>query len=268
MSYAEISGNTISENEVLNYFDGQGGGIYCVNSMPTIKNNTFTQNRAKYGSAIYCEVSAPSITDNLIENNSMYNTYPAYTYWGSATGAINLWLGQEEFLIQGNTIRENTAGQGAGICVTSNTAGRIQNNLIYDNTAKDPSAGGGTGGGIYAIVNLGGVLHILNNTIVGNKATYPPSHLSPLKRRGERSPQQCPSTQLPPPYPGQLFIANNIIAFNSSGIFTTPAGVVPPTLIKNDVYPLNDVSYINLSAGTTDIHVDPGFVNQAGGDFV
>jgi hypothetical protein len=42
--------------------------------------------------------------------------------------------------------------------------------------------------------------------------------------------------------------------------------MVPPTLVKNDVFNTGK-NYINLSAGATDIHVDPGFVNMARDDF-
>jgi hypothetical protein len=62
-------------------------------------------------------------------------------------------------------------------------------------------------------------------------------------------------------------LANNIIAYNSSGIYLPPSGVVPPTMANNDVYPLNASSYINLLANPTDIHVDPQFVDRPGGDF-
>ena len=268
LSHAEISRNTITENEVLNTFDGSGGGIYCIHSMPAIKNNSITQNHARSGSAIYCEISSPSITDNIIENNAMYNSYPFPVYFGSLTGAIDLWLGQD-FLIQGNTIKGNTAAQGAGIRVSSNSAGRIRNNLILNNTAYDPSASGGMGGGIFCLVSLGETLHIINNTIVGNTATYPPLPPFPAKEEGGGIAFSIPpNITSPPPYPGQLILANNIIAFNSSGLFQTLMAVVPPTFIHNDVFNTG-ANYINLSHAdhTSDINVDPGFVNRPGGDF-
>jgi predicted outer membrane repeat protein len=170
VSYAEISGNTITENEVLNAGQGLGGGIYCCHSLPVIRDNRISQNRAKNGSAIYCDTSSPSIKNNTIENNSFYDIgMPPYS--GAASGAINLWLG-DSFLIEGNLIRGNlagaTGGQGAGILVSSNFAGRIQNNLIVNNSAN------GSGGGIYAIVPVAAMesLYIVNNTIVGNTGAY------------------------------------------------------------------------------------------------
>jgi hypothetical protein len=257
VSYAEISGNTISENEVLNSGAGLGGGIYCSHSLPVIRDNRIIQNRAKNGAAIYCDSSSPSIKNNTIENNSFYNIgMPPYS--GAASGAIYLWLG-DSFLIEGNLIRGNLAeasgGQGAGILVSSNLSGRIQNNLIVNNTAN------GSGGGIYAIVPVAATesLYIVNNTIVGNTGQYYAEGGGGLALN-----ILAPITTPPEPIPNRVILANNIIAFNSSGIYQPPQGVVPPTMVKNDVYPS---SYINLSPGATDIHVDPLFVNQAGGDF-
>jgi hypothetical protein len=260
VSYAEISGNTITENEILNYGSGLGGGIYCSHSLPVIRDNRITQNRAKNGSAIYCDSSSPSIKNNTIENNSFYNIgFPPYS--GAASGAIYLWLG-DSFLIEGNLIRGNLAiasgGLGAGITVSSNYAGRIQNNLIVNNTAN------GSGGGIYAIVPVEAreSLYIVNNTIVGNTGASYAEFGGGLALN-----ILAPITTPPEPIPNRVMLANNIIAYNSSGIYLPPSGVVPPTMANNDVYPLNASSYINLLANPTDIHVDPQFVDRPGGDF-
>jgi hypothetical protein len=261
LSYALIQDNTITENEILNTFDGKGGGIYFFRSMPTIVGNHITANKAKYGAAIYGYYSDPLILENSIENNAMYNTYPLPLYFGSVDGALTLDMGWD-FTIDGNLIKGNTAAIGAGINVKSNTAGYIQNNLILNNTAFDPTANGGMGGGIYCLVNLGGTQHIINNTIWGNTASYA---LLP-KEEGGGMAISVPESVSPPPATGQLFIANNILAFNSSGIFMPPSGVVPPTLTKNDIFNTG-ANYINLSPGASDISVNPGFVNSSSGDF-
>jgi hypothetical protein len=271
LSYAEIAANTITENEILNTFDGRGGGIYCIHSMPTIKSNTITQNHARSGSAIFCEMSSPSIIDNVIENNTMYNTYPFPAYMGSYTGAVDLWLGQN-FLIEGNLIKGNTGAAGGGINVSSNFAGRIQNNVIINNAASDPTAGnGGIGGGIYALAPLEALesLFILNNTIVGNTATAYGS----LEQGGGIAVSIYPPIYTPPdPIPDRIVIANNIIAFNSSGIYETlNTTMIYPTLVSNDLYSNGGKDYFTINStfpgGPTDIHLDPLFVNRAGGDF-
>ena len=104
--------------------------------------------------------------------------------------------------------------------------------------------------------------NIVNNTIVGNTGAYYPEAGGGLALF-----ITAPITTPPEPIPNRVMLANNIIAYNSSGIYLPPSGVVPPTMANNDVYPLNASSYINLPANPTDIHVDPQFVNRPGGDF-
>jgi len=269
LNYGEISGNTITENEIRNTnpFDGSGGGIYCIHSMPVIDGNTITQNHARSGSAIYGTDCGASITYNTIHNNAMYNTYPLPAYLGSVTGAIDLSLCQD-FLIEGNLINGNTGGEGGGINVSSNFAGRIQNNMIINNAASDPTAGnGGIGGRIYALAPLEAIesLFIVNNTIVGNTATA----WGTLEQGGGISVSIPPPIFTPPtPIPNRIVIANNIIAFNSSGIYETLTyPQIPPTLINNDLFNTGANYLSPLPPGATDISVNPDFVNRPGGDF-
>jgi hypothetical protein len=66
LSYAQIIGNMLMQNEILNTFDGKGGGIFCEQSGLTILQNIFWLNHAKYGSAIYCDkLSFPSYRATL-----------------------------------------------------------------------------------------------------------------------------------------------------------------------------------------------------------
>ncbi len=265
LSHSVISGNTITENEILNVVDGAGGGIYFKLSMPMIERNSITRNHARYGSAIYCLLSIPKILGNSIEENDMYSTYPIPLYLGAVDGAITIDQG-ENLLIQNNIIRGNMAAIGAGINVKTNFAGRIQNNLILDNTAYDPRASGGMGGGIYCLVPTSATanLYIVNNTIVSNSATR-----WDMQEEGGGIAISLP-VPLPPPQilpPGKLVVGNNIIAFNSSGLFqTTTTPMVPFTLVKNDVFNTG-VNYRDLSPGTGDISADPLFLDKGGGDF-
>jgi parallel beta-helix repeat protein len=267
LSYAIIQNNTITENEILNNNSatGSGGGIYFFRSMPTILQNTITNNRAISGSAIYGLMAYPRILGNIIENNFFYNTMPPY-YMGANQGAITLAMCWDA-LIEGNRIKGNlslsTGAMGGGITVTTQFAGRIQNNLIQDNIAN------GMGGGIYAQVPLEATssLSIVNNTIVGNTGTY-------VVHQGGGIAVSIPPPIFTPPYPipDRIIIANNIIAFNSSGIYetlTTP--MVYPTLINNNLYSNPGGNYISatspLPSGPTDIYGDPSFVNRLGGDY-
>jgi hypothetical protein len=268
-SHSVITGNTFLENEILNTFDGSGAGMYFGFSMPTIEGNTLTRNQARYGSAIYCLLSIPRIVGNLVEDNAFYDTYPLPLYFGAVTGAITLDLG-EDFLIEANTIRGNTAARGAGITVTTNFAGRIQNNIIAGNRAYDPTAFGGMGGGIYCSVPTEATddLRIVHNTIVGNTATL-------ILMPGPDNEQGGGiAIALPPPVPppatpprGKLTLANNIIAHNSSGLWqhpTTP--MLAPTLQANVLFNTG-ADTIRVAPGATDIHADPGLADWAAGDY-
>ena len=269
VSHSVIGGNTICDNEILNTYDGQGAGLYFKYSMPSIEDNTIIQNHAAYGSAIYCILSIPRIRRNLVEENALYVL--GVLYRGSVEGAINIDM-CEDFLIEANMIGNNTALTGAGICAKTNLAGRIQNNCIIDNVAGEPSAGGGfsfgMGGGIYCVLrsDAGDYHRILNNTIMGNTATTDFGAF--VQEQGGGLAVSLP-LPLPPPQsvpPGMLIIGNNIIAFNSSGIFQTLTDpLVVPTLVKNDLFN-GDYDYMVLSPGTSDIGEDPEFIDRIGGD--
>jgi len=253
LSYSVITGNTITENETL-AIDGVGGGIYCNRSMPTIEENLITQNHAKYGSGIYCKASSPRIVRNIVDNNEMYVLPPQY--FGSTYGAITCWLCQD-FLIAENMITENTAAVGAGINTQSCFAGRILNNLIINNISYDVSAlTGGLGGGIYCEVTANPTdrFYIVNNTIVGNTATH-----SIFGEQGGGIALTLLSEK--------IVIANNIVAFNSSGIWQHPGTITQTPTLKNNCVFNNKDNYINLSAGATDISENPNFVNRGGGNF-
>ncbi len=240
---------------------GSGGGIYFFRSMPTILRNTISNNRAISGAAISGVNANPRIIGNIIEGNAFYTGMPGY-YMGANQGAITLAMCWD-FLIERNRIKGNiaaaTGAMGAGLSVSTGFAGRIQGNLILDNSAT------GIGGGIYAQVPLEATssLYIVNNTIVGNTGSYAGVH-----QGGGIAVSIPPPIFTPPdPIPNRVIVANNIIAFNSSGIFetlTTP--MVYPTMVKNDVYENGSNNYIYVPAGATDIHVDPLFVNRAGGN--
>jgi hypothetical protein len=268
LSYSEISSNQFIENEVINTFDGSGGGVYFILSMPTIRANSFSGNIGRYGAAIYTEFSSPLITENTIDANRFYNM-PQPVYMGAVDGAITLSAG-DFFRIEGNIISRNLADTGAGINVRTNLAGRIQNNLILNNQAFELQPGGswlaGMGGGIYCLLRSDAVEHtfILNNTIVGNTA----SDSMGLFEQGGGIAISLPPTIPPvtPPPPAMLTIANNVIAFNSSGIFQTlTSPMLIPTLLNNDVFNTK-ANYTYLSSGQTDLSLDPRLVDRDGAD--
>jgi hypothetical protein len=251
-SYPLISSNTIQDNEILNTFDGRGGGIYCERySQPLIEGNTLRRNQAPYGPAVYSLHSAPVLRGNLIESNAFYNTYPLPLYLGANQGAVTL-LQNDSCLIEANTFRGNVAGTGAAIHAAGCPEGRVQNNLILDNRAYDPTSFGGMGGGIYWSVLPGatGTVSIVHNTIAGNVATNLFSEMGGglafvLTANPER-----------------LVIANNIFASNSSGLYQIPSTpLARPVLARNNLANQRQ-DYVNLPAGATDLSVPPGFTGN------
>jgi hypothetical protein len=268
LSYAIVKGNTFADNELLNTFDGSGGGMYLTRSRPIIDGNTFTGNQARNGAAIYGTLSNPVISRNTFSNNSFYTTYPLPLYFGALQGAVNLDLGPG-FLIEGNLFSGNRAATGAAMAITMNMSGSIRNNLITGNTAVTPETGynNGMGGGIYCSVSPTAAedITIVNNTIVGNSAGVMPG----IGALGGGIAISLPPP-LPPPAttpPGKLIIGNNIIAFNSSGIFQTPTTpMLVPQLVTNDLFNTT-ANYVNITPGASDISADPSFVNRPTADY-
>ena len=157
-----------------------GGGILCVNSSPTIDNNTIIGNTAAFGGGIDCSYgSSPSIINNrisacttsasgagidLYDNCSptiMNNTITDNTA-GAASGGIQCFDYCSPLIIN-NTITDNTANNwGGGIRVSQYSASTIKGNYIGGNEASD-------GGGIECDGN-GCAPHITGNMITLNTA--------------------------------------------------------------------------------------------------
>lgn len=257
LSYATISGNTITENEVLDDFDGSGGGIFLADSMPLIERNVITHNHAERGAAIFSQApSAPQIVGNLIRSNMMYVALPVYQ--GSSSSAVTLQQAPD-FLIEGNTIQDNTAALGGALSLSGCLAGRVQDNVIAGNRAYDPTAFGGTGGAIYCLVTTNAVqpISIVHNPIVDNVAN------NIFGEQGGGIAFALPGGA------DQLIIANNLIASNSSGLYRLPTAFPPdgqPTLANNDLFNLRN-NYLNLAAGPNDFSAAPKLVDAEHDDY-
>ncbi len=77
--------------------EGCGGGVFCYNASPTIRNNLITECYAYWGGGIACLLSSPIIDDNLITANT-----------ADKGGGIAS-LGYSTPLIRNNRITNNTA---------------------------------------------------------------------------------------------------------------------------------------------------------------
>ncbi|MHC4946332.1 MAG: right-handed parallel beta-helix repeat-containing protein, partial [Planctomycetota bacterium] len=150
------SSPTIRDNMIIENSADCGGGIYCYSSSPTIMNNTICDNSATDGIGICClEGSSPSITTNIITKNR-FDMLP-----GQGGG---IYCHSSSPSIANNTISENWAADGGGICCWVGSAPVITDNTISENAVAF------NGGGIFC--HDGCSPDITDNTIIGNLADY------------------------------------------------------------------------------------------------
>ena len=121
-----VSGLTIRNG----YTGGKGGGVYCYNSSPTIRNCVITGNSAGiHGGAIFSQNSSPQLTGCTITGNSA----------GWDGGALECWEGMPEFV--NCVIADNTAGgNGGGIDCYSNGDVILINCTLVKNSANSGGA--------------------------------------------------------------------------------------------------------------------------------
>ena len=149
-----LSGPSIQNCVISQNFAQNGAGICCLHSWPTIAENVIEDNNAiGNGGGIYCaNQSSPSITDNEIKSNQA-------DYHG---GGICCTYDSDPNILR-NTIEGNIASvDGGGIYCSYSSDANIINNFIFANVAIDD------GGGICCIEDSSATIR--NNTIVGNRA--------------------------------------------------------------------------------------------------
>ncbi|MHC4617362.1 MAG: right-handed parallel beta-helix repeat-containing protein [Planctomycetota bacterium] len=177
-----LSGFTITRG-----FAGEGGGIYCSGSSPTISNCVITGNSVydwdAYGGGIYCGAgSSPGIINCTINNNEAQGP-DAVMFPGSGGDAYGgaIYCGSNSHpTIDNCIISDNSAWGGNGYDLETsggNAHGggiygdtRIKNCMISRNEAyggfasNSANAGTACGGGVYGIVTM------TNSTVSGNAA--------------------------------------------------------------------------------------------------
>lgn len=253
LSHSTMRHNLIVENEVLSS-DGSGGGVYLNRCMATLEENTFRNNRSRSGAALRAVASSLRLIDNMFESNSFYNIQPMYL--GAVEGAVSLRFATNSLIVR-NTIRANTASSGAGMFLDSCSGLRVLNNLFKGNVAYDaPSMSGGYGGAINCTVNSYTTedLVIAHNTLVDNAATH--------WIMGEQGGAMALTLTVP-----RLIVANNIMAYNSSGLWGPPIQVASPLLINNCLMNSNRQDYVRIAPGPSDAVADPRFAQRDQGDY-
>jgi predicted outer membrane repeat protein len=145
-SSAILEGFTVSGG---NGDDSDGGGMRNVNGSPTIREVTFSDNRASYGGGMYNDGGSPTLTNVTFSNNlAQYN--------GGGIHGID--AGNP--VLQNVTFSGNSADYGGGM-YNENTMS-LTNVTFSGNTANT------SGGGIYS---SNGNLTLMNVTFNGNSAS-------------------------------------------------------------------------------------------------
>ena len=251
-SHALVISNTISDNEVLNR-SSVGGGVYLEWSVGDLWYNTISTNRAPEGSGIYAITSRPMLFNNWIAQNENYYLPPAY--FGSRTGAVNL-IQCWDLDVLFNYFVSNVGSTGGAIYLDQPYRGSVANNLFLNNYAWDRQLQTGSeGGAIWLLIASAPPepVEIVGNTFSGNYATS--------MYAGEQG-----GAIAVLPLSSSAVIANNIMAFNTSGIYQRIGLSANPVLIRNDMYN-GTANYVGLPAGATDILANPLFVDRANGNY-
>lgn len=117
----EDYGCPIISNNFISFNSGNGGGIYCYSSSPTIFSNRIASNS---GSGIYCQ----SYSNPIINNNSISNNFNDYG------GGIHCYNNSNPS-ITNNTMANNNANKGGALYCEINSNPTFLNTVLYGNTA-------------------------------------------------------------------------------------------------------------------------------------
>lgn len=131
-----------------------GGGIYCRNSSPVIRNCMISNNNAENGGGVNSQtLNLPYRHSLTIENCLIYNNKA--NMGGGVTGS------GVDFVIMNSSINNNSARIGGGIVIGSSDL-KTTNTVIADNSAS------AHGGGIFG--SSSSYLFVSNSTIKNNKS--------------------------------------------------------------------------------------------------
>lgn len=206
-----------------------GGGILCLNSSPTITQNTITGNGpatpmgSLVGGGICCANASPVITENIIANNDA--TWGAGLYVGPLSNPT----------VESNQFLDNDAWRGGGISMDSSDA-TIHRNIFIGNHASFVGGSIGGGGGMYI---AGGAPTLTHNTFYDNSADD---------------------------MGGAVFAQGSAVVVRNCIMWANPA-LAASDFSSFDVTP--NVTYSNIAGGwpgTGNLNTDPLFVDAANRD--
>ncbi|HUW20927.1 MAG TPA: right-handed parallel beta-helix repeat-containing protein, partial [Sedimentisphaerales bacterium] len=173
----ETSSSVVAGLTVTNGYDLEGGGIYCWQSSPTIRNCDFINNYAYYyynfggGGGMYCSESSPTLVNCTFSKNSTprlgggmylergstptlinctFRNNSVTSEGGIGGGGIEIGEGSSPTLINctfsGNTVN---GGDGGGMRISADTAYTPRNPTLINCIFNNNIAKNGNGGAIY-----------------------------------------------------------------------------------------------------------------------
>jgi hypothetical protein len=236
LSNCEITDNKLEPGTVGTSFGGglaldwvPAGGATAVIQATSITSNTNPSDSNLYGGGLFLDGGGVQVTFEGTDNLLAYNEAK---YGGGVYmyGDVDL----EGLLIEDN----HALNYGGGIFVGSGYhGGMIANNYLVGNTAGQNGP---------SIFTLDDGLRIANNTIVGT--FYGAFAGIDINQYGT----------------GTLEVINNIVVSHTIGIRAENLASV--TLSHNDVWN-NTTNYFNIAPGSSDISVDPEFVDPDNDDY-
>jgi len=172
VGFSVINGKAFSEPVAGDYNSTCGGGIYCINSSPSLKslivrnNSTSATNNNAEGGGIYFNKSYSTVSYSIIKNNTAST--------GACSGGISI-HDYSNIIIDHCVVLHNSR---IGINNTDNTSSIIRNTLIKNNKGNGirfSNSGGHIenciidGNGESGIYNYGtGVLKVINTNFLNN----------------------------------------------------------------------------------------------------
>lgn len=204
-----------------------GGALFASNSTPRIEGNTFSANRARDGGAVGFSQSSGFLERNHFIANRAQRDGGAVTYYNSSPRTTL------------NRFSGNLSGaRGGALFVTGGGSSPVLfNNVLIRNAAA--LAGGDSLGGGALYIDTFSLPSVINNTLISNTAPV----------GGILSSNAA------------VTLANNVIAFGSSGIGGAPSF----QLFHNNLFGNGGSNYVGLADATGtagNISADPQF----GGD--
>ncbi|MCB0203714.1 MAG: DUF1565 domain-containing protein [Anaerolineae bacterium] len=246
----------IDGNEFVgNVVDFHGGAVSVnLNSNPVIKNSLFSNNRAQLeGGAIYVQDNSKAtleqntITGNRAgtvgggivlhqdRNSRVTDNYIATNRAGQHGGGI--YLNETGATLDGNQVLNNTAQQIGGGLVVLNGSPAIANNMISNNSA------GSTGAGIYM---AGSGATLTSNTIADNGRNAGGDGVFLNSGSNPR-------------------LKYNVLVGNDYGVRSGSGQ--PAEMMRNNVWGNRVANYTGVQRGSTDINVDPRWINGPQGKY-